>query len=395
MTNDLMISVDNVSKKFCKNYNTSLKYGLFDITNKLLKKDTGNILRNNEFWSVKDVSFQLNRGECLGLIGKNGSGKSTLLKIINNIIEPTRGSVKSYGKIGAIISLGAGFNPILSGRENIYINGAILGMSRSEIKAKISEIIEFAELEDFIDSPVQSYSSGMYMRLGFSIAASLRPDILILDEVLAVGDISFRYKCYKKIDSLKENTAIIFVSHDMPNILRLCSKSIVMMSGSPYYFDNVSDGVKLYNSINSDKFENDDKKTEYFFGINHFKSTVLKESIHQNEQLPINLSINSQYNFESFNLTINILNQGGAYVASAVINSDDFSISLKNGDNFWRITLSSVPLKEGDYYLSYGLADINGKLLTVAYKSNKISIYGGSIAGVSDCLLHINKWEKS
>ena len=159
-------------------------------------------LRDGEFWAVNDVSFELRRGECLGLIGHNGAGKTTLLKMLNGLIKPDAGSITIRGRVGALIALGAGFNPILTGRENIYINGSVLGLSKKEIDGKIDEIIDFAEIGEFIDSPVQNYSSGMSVRLGFSIASSLSPDVLILDEVLAVGDIGFVIKCLNRVRQL-------------------------------------------------------------------------------------------------------------------------------------------------------------------------------------------------
>ncbi|MDA0973020.1 MAG: ABC transporter ATP-binding protein, partial [Bacteroidetes bacterium] len=188
--NEVIITVDRVSKKFCKELKRSLLYGLQDI----LSLGGGNTdeLRKNEFWAVKEVSFELRRGDCLGLIGHNGAGKSTLLKMLNGLISPDEGSITIHGRVGALIELGAGFNPILTGRENIYNNGAVLGFSKSEIDAKLQEIIDFSEIEEFIDMPIQNYSSGMKVRLGFAVAANLEPDLLLVDEVLAVGDAGFR-----------------------------------------------------------------------------------------------------------------------------------------------------------------------------------------------------------
>ena len=188
-------------------------------------------LREGEFWAVNDVSFELRRGECLGLIGHNGAGKTTLLKMLNGLIKPDSGKITMRGRVGALIALGAGFNPILTGRENIYINGSVLGLSKKEIDEKIDEIIDFAEIGEFIDMPVQNYSSGMSVRLGFSIASSLSPDVLILDEVLAVGDIGFVIKCLNRVKELSSNAAVILVSHSMQSISSFCSRVIVMDRG--------------------------------------------------------------------------------------------------------------------------------------------------------------------
>src|SRR5690606_395569 len=227
--------VEGLSKKFCKDLKTSLWYGVKDLVSGVRGSDTERLLRPKEFWAVKDISFELRRGECLGLIGHNGAGKSTLLKILNGLINPDAGKVTIKGRVGALIELGAGFNPILSGRENIYNNGAILGFSRKEIDSKLEEIIDFAEIREFIDMPVQNYSSGMKVRLGFAVAAQMQPDVLIIDEVLAVGDLGFVLKCFKTIDTILPKTAIVFVSHSMPMVSRICSQIILMDRGEAVF----------------------------------------------------------------------------------------------------------------------------------------------------------------
>ncbi len=188
-------------------------------------------LREGEFYAVRDVSFELRRGECLGLIGHNGAGKTTLLKMLNGLIKPDAGSITMRGRVGALIALGAGFNPILTGRENIYINGSVLGLTKKEIDEKIDEIIDFAEIREAIDMPVQNYSSGMAVRLGFSVASSLSPDVLILDEILAVGDIGFVIKCLNRVRQLSAKAAVIFVSHNMQFVSSFCSRVIFMDHG--------------------------------------------------------------------------------------------------------------------------------------------------------------------
>ena len=226
-------------------------YGCLDIL-----KDTFNqslnpdILRKDEFWSVKDVSFNLNKGECLGIIGPNGAGKSTLLKMLNGIIKPDKGDIRFQGKMGALIEVGAGFQPILSGRENIFINGIIMGLSKGEIKKRFDEILEFSGLECFIDSPVKNYSSGMRVRLGFSIAAHLHPDIMLIDEVLAVGDTAFQVKCRYKIAEMIENgTAIIFISHNMHQIANICEETCTMNNGVIIEHGDTNKAIDAYNSL--------------------------------------------------------------------------------------------------------------------------------------------------
>lgn len=256
---EVLVRVDGVSKKFCRNLKKSLWYGVQDVIGEInpfrrsfehCKNGPVNdpshsvfhhssiagfpevSLRDGEFWANQDISFELRRGECLGLIGHNGAGKTTLLKMLNGLIKPDRGRIEMRGRVGALIALGAGFNPILTGRENIYVNGAILGLRKREIDAKIDEIIDFAEISEFIDSPVQSYSSGMQVRLGFAAAVNLlRPDVLILDEVLAVGDAAFRAKCEKTISEIMKRAAVIFVSHSASHIQKLCERVLWLERG--------------------------------------------------------------------------------------------------------------------------------------------------------------------
>jgi lipopolysaccharide transport system ATP-binding protein len=245
--NEVLVKVESLSKKFCKDLKTSLWYGVKDLIRNLQGNKQERILRDKEFWAVKDINFELRRGECLGLIGHNGAGKSTLLKILNGLIKPDAGKVTITGKVGALIELGAGFNPILSGRENIYNNGAVLGFTRKEITEKIEEIIDFAEIREFIDMPVQNYSSGMKVRLGFAIAAQMEPDVLIIDEVLAVGDLGFVLKCFKTIDKILPNTAIVFVSHSMPQVSRLCNQIILLDRGESHFQGtDVAKAIDLY-----------------------------------------------------------------------------------------------------------------------------------------------------
>ena len=254
-----LLSCQKVSKKFSRNLKKSLWYGVKDGLSEIVTGLSTDSLRSTEFWAIDQISFELTRGDCLGLLGKNGSGKTTLLKVLSGLLKPDKGTVKFRGKIGGLIALGAGFNGILSGRENIRINAAILGCSRKEIENKIEEIIEFSELKDFIDAPVQTYSSGMNVRLGFSIAAILtKPDILLLDEVLAVGDIGFTLKCMRVVKSMMQNCAVVFVSHNLNFVSQFCNKVIVMDKGlqlcSP---TRTSSGIDQYLSL----FSNDEQSS--------------------------------------------------------------------------------------------------------------------------------------
>ncbi|MFB3885584.1 MAG: ABC transporter ATP-binding protein [Thermodesulfobacteriota bacterium] len=216
-----------------------------------LNRRTGE-LRKGEFWAVDDVSFSLDEGMRIGLIGRNGSGKSTLLKMLNGILLPDKGAIQIKGRVGALIELGAGFHPLLTGRENIFINGSIMGMKTSEIRRKLDDIIAFADIGDFLDSPVKFYSSGMHVRLGFSVAVHSEPDILLMDEVLAVGDIAFQKKCFDRLDSVAQNGAtIILVSHSMAAIQRLCPSAMLLEQGKVLFAGDSIEAVAEYYQIMS------------------------------------------------------------------------------------------------------------------------------------------------
>jgi ABC-type polysaccharide/polyol phosphate transport system ATPase subunit len=243
MSEEVLVKVDNVSKRFCRSLKRSLWYGLQDLGSEIggrrhgggsgLPQSSADVkLRPDEFWAVKDVSFELRRGECLGLIGRNGAGKTTLLRMLNGLIKPDTGRIEMRGEVAALVALGAGFNPLLTGRENIYNNASILGIPDSTTKDLIGEIIDFAEIHDFIDSPVQLYSSGMAVRLGIAIAFTLKPDILILDEVLAVGDWKFKSKCYQKIGSIISDCAVIVVTHNEAQLARIATLGLMLEKGA-------------------------------------------------------------------------------------------------------------------------------------------------------------------
>lgn len=205
--------------------------------------------QKEDFWALNGVNFEVKQGEKVGIIGKNGAGKSTLLKVISRITEPTDGKIEFYGKISSMLEVGTGFNRELTGRENIYLNGAILGMTRAEIDAKFDDILEFSEVGKFIDTPVKRYSSGMFVRLAFAVASHLDPDILLVDEVLAVGDTRFQKKCIQKMRSIADSgKTILFVSHQMNTIRQLCDRVIVLKEGKVIYDGEVEGGIRLYNS---------------------------------------------------------------------------------------------------------------------------------------------------
>jgi lipopolysaccharide transport system ATP-binding protein len=207
----------------------------------------GRARRANEIWALKDVAFEVRRGEAVGVIGSNGAGKSTLLKVLSRITEPTEGYADIGGRVGSLLEVGTGFHPELSGRENVYLNGAILGMRRTEIARKFDEIVAFAEVEKFIDTPVKHYSSGMYLRLAFSVAAHLEPEILLVDEVLAVGDMAFQKKCLGKMEDVTaEGRTVLFVSHNLGAVKELCQSAVVLKDGAVSFHGSAVEGVAHY-----------------------------------------------------------------------------------------------------------------------------------------------------
>jgi len=228
------LEFDGVWKKFRKGEKYDSLRDLIPATVKsFLSAACRDELKAREFWALKDVSFQIKRGEAIGIIGSNGSGKSTTLKLLSGILKSTKGEIKVNGKLSALIEVAAGFHPDLTGRENIYLNGTILGMRRREIDRKFDEIVEFSGLEDFIDTPVKRYSSGMYARLGFSVAAHVDPDILLVDEVLSVGDMSFQQRCMEKMqEKIRSDVAVIFVSHNLAVVANLCDRAILLNKGA-------------------------------------------------------------------------------------------------------------------------------------------------------------------
>ncbi|RAP46322.1 MAG: teichoic acid ABC transporter ATP-binding protein [Methanosphaera sp. rholeuAM6] len=226
MSKDTVIEVDNVSMEF--NLSEEKTDNLKEFVIKLLKKE----VRFQSFWALNNVSLKINRGEKVGFVGLNGAGKSTLLKIISGVLKPTKGSVKVNGDLAPLLSLGSGFDNNYTGRENIFLNGAVLGHSRTEMSKKFDDIVEFSEIGDFIDVPVKNYSSGMRSRLSFSIATSINPDILILDEVLSVGDMSFQRKCKERMNNMMSDASLLFVSHSVSQVRNLCDKAIWLHKGS-------------------------------------------------------------------------------------------------------------------------------------------------------------------
>jgi ABC-type polysaccharide/polyol phosphate transport system ATPase subunit len=248
MADDIVVRVEGLGKKFCRTLRRSMYYGAIDVMRSMVGLSSyPEVLRRDEFWAVDHVTFALRRGETLGLIGANGSGKSTLLRLLAGIYQPDAGRIEIKGRVSALIALGAGFHPMMTGRENIYLGAAILGMSRRETDRKFNDIVDFADIGHFLDSPIKTYSSGMHLRLGFAIAIFSEPDILLVDEALAVGDASFQKKCLEKaLRLIREGTAMILVSHATPTVERLCNNGLMLKQGRQIYWGPVEQCVQRY-----------------------------------------------------------------------------------------------------------------------------------------------------
>jgi lipopolysaccharide transport system ATP-binding protein len=352
-----ILKVSQIRKKFATTTRSSIRYGIQDIFCEFVGKSTSQDLRAEEFWSLKDISFDLNRGECLGIIGSNGAGKSTLLKIISGIILPDSGTVKTEGRVCSLLEVRSGFHRKLTGRENIYLKGTIMGLRRDEIASRFEQIVDFSGLGSSIDMPMKFYSSGMNSRLGFAIAAHVSPDLLILDEVLAVGDRDFRMKCLSYINSILDDTAIIFVSHNMTQISRVCNRGIHLKDGKICIDGTISEAI---NSYQSTKQVLTDRQEQY-------SSFVQKVAL----QLPLSTAQDSDFDmsFEvvlgemtSFHLEYNIINQEGINCISAISpkfipDSKKISIQCK---------LSKIALSPGNYLVH---VNVLGPLLSVRLAS--------------------------
>ena len=311
MKNELALKIDNVKKRYRLGVigGGTLQGDIQSWWARLRKKEDPNTkigenvdTKRGSFMALKGISFEVKKGERLGIIGGNGAGKSTTLKILSRVTAPTEGTIYINGRISSMLEVGTGFHPELTGRENIYLNGAILGMSKEEVDRKIEDIIDFSECRQFIDTPVKRYSSGMYVKLAFSVAAHLDSEILIMDEVLAVGDMKFQQKCLKKMQEVSENEGrtILYVSHNMNTIRQLCDRCIVLEKGEVIYDGDIEESISLYMGVDIRNSENDIFIRTEMRDVRHLNPDVTIEHIHiENETgifeigktMPFNISI--------------------------------------------------------------------------------------------------------
>ncbi len=393
---DVLIRCEEVGKIFCRDLRRSLWYGVTDIASDLIpreqrtlpKRSTDIQLRNQEFWANQDVSFEVQRGECLGLIGRNGAGKTTLLKMLNGLIKPDTGRIEMRGRVGAMIALGAGFNPILTARENIYVNGSILGLGRKQISRRLDEIIEFSELEDFIDSPVRTFSSGMQVRLGFAVATLLlKPDVLILDEVMAVGDIRFRAKCYRTINEMMHSAAVILVTHTMPHVSLFCSHSMLLDKGRTVFpAGDPNLAIECYNEL----LNPSDETPEGYF--KHLEPPALAVNteisatrVSNEEMVYLDLTVECSEPVLCCYPRVTLFSPDDRAVIEWNSLRGESSVSLAAGTNHLRCTLGRLPLRAGVYFLGAALFnEKNGPAVFITRKCNQIHVVGNA-TGASEC----------
>lgn len=373
MSDDTLIKVEGVSKKFCRSLGRSIQYGLQDVARDLvdLSSKPGE-LRKTEFWAVDDVSFELKKGEALGIIGPNGSGKTTILKMLNGIFMPDKGRIDIKGRVGALIEVGAGFHPMLTGRENIYINAAILGMCKKEIDKKFDSIVDFADIGDFIDAPVKFYSSGMYVRLGFAIAIHCEPDILLVDEVLAVGDSAFRSKCYQRMNEIKKETdvAIVFVSHSLLTVERFCDKGIFLHNGIIKSQGKIHTAIQDYQKIINQLLEKQKAVSGVIPGMPYCTKEVEitnvkylnRDNKEQKEFLPGDaLGIRVEYKANRIIsnpvFQISLLNREGVHISVFGTHLENIQIESISGNGTVECWIDSLPLLLNNYYASVTIYD--------------------------------------
>jgi lipopolysaccharide transport system ATP-binding protein len=386
---DIVIRVENLSKRYVlgkQGTADGLRHVIHDVATapwRWLKNrsrqpglEAGNgLARSNpqatqEFWALKDVSFEVKQGEVVGLIGRNGAGKSTLLKILSRITEQTQGRVEITGRVASLLEVGTGFHPELTGRENIFLNGAILGMGRKEIRQKFDEIVAFAEVEKFLDTPVKRYSSGMYVRLAFAVAAHLEPEILIVDEVLAVGDSQFQDKCLGKMQEVsKGGRTILFVSHNMEAVLKLCNRAILLAKGTVFAGGEAAKITSIYleAEISAAGIVDLHNKPRPIPGNGTVQLVGAAPATDQKlwsypfgRPLALEVQMEARQSIEKIELGIGLFTARGFEVASWTSRCSNSLLSLKAGLNTVLVSYTGLKLLPGQYYFGIGVRSDRG-----------------------------------
>jgi lipopolysaccharide transport system ATP-binding protein len=371
MDSDVVLKVEGLHKKFCRSLKRSMAYGSIDVARNMLgiNYDPGK-LRKGEFWSLQDIDFELKKGEGIGIVGQNGSGKSTLLRLLNGIFPPDKGRIMVRGKIGALIAVGAGFHPHMTGRENIFLNGIILGMGKKEIEEKFDSIVEFADIGDFLDAPVATYSSGMTVRLGFSIAIHSEPEILLADEILAVGDLQFALKCHRKIaDYRKNGGSLILVSHGMQLIRNSCETVLWLDKGIVHMEGEVNNVCDQYENFMFNKDAQDSQKDgEVGTHITNDKDTVITkvEFLNANDEVVSKYKVGDYFKARIHYdckrevkhpvFTFGIANVENIGIVASYSNTDNNDKKLI-GKGYVECSMENLYIKPGNYRITVTLTE--------------------------------------
>lgn len=322
-------------------------------------------------WALQDINFEVNKGEVLGIIGKNGAGKSTLLKLLSRVTAPTTGTIKAKGRVASLLEVGTGFHPELTGRENIYLNGAIMGMKRSEITRKFDEIVDFAGVQRYIDTPVKRYSSGMYVRLAFAVAAHLEPEILIVDEVLAVGDAEFQKKAIGKMKDVSSGggRTVLFVSHNMTSIQALCNRGIVLSNGTVSFQGDIHHAVDHYlSSSTNTNFEDLSRFEKYGTRVERVSissGNKLENKLLPNSEFSVIVNLHFSEPQTKFDVNFALYNEKNIKVSQFGTRYHSFDTNRKEGNLTLEFKIKDNPLTPGSYYLNFALSNTHGEFLHV------------------------------
>ncbi len=372
-----MVEFNNVWKKFTKGEKfNSLRDAIPGFLRRIAEPRSDMPLAEREFWAVKDVNFQVKKGEVVGIMGPNGAGKSTILKLLSKIMYPTRGQIKINGRLSALIEVTAGFHPDLTGRENVYLNGTILGMRKREIDRKFDKIVEFSGVSEFIDTPVKRYSSGMYSRLGFSVAAHMDPEILLVDEVLSVGDMAFQAKCAEKMrELLRSGATIVLVSHYLSLIQSLCKRVILLGQGEVIEDGPVAEIIPHYQNLISKKIEKDFRNkisdatgvekvklnTQTLVSISDVRVNTADEESREEfgvgEELKVRVYFRSRERIEKPLFQLDIIRSDGVLCCSLMSSDYGFALEEMNGPGAIEIDLGKINLSSGIYLLKVSVWD--------------------------------------
>jgi lipopolysaccharide transport system ATP-binding protein len=396
--NDLAIWVEGLGKRYRigarEQRYTTLREAISSLALKPLRKLSSLRSERSEadsIWAVKDVSFEVEKGEVVGLIGRNGAGKSTLLKILSGITEPTEGRAEIHGRVGSLLEVGTGFHPELTGRENIFLNGAILGMKRVEIEKNFDEIVSFAEVDRFIDTPVKRYSSGMYLRLAFAVAAHMETEILLIDEVLAVGDIQFQKKCLGKMGEVAGNgRTVLFVSHNMSAVKSLCSRAILVGNGSLLYSGNVSEAVDRYMTDGSEMAETgvipDSFTRQGGTGEARFRKVEIQtkegfvtNQLYYRQKVSVNVHFEVLKEIKDGILSVGIATTDGTIIVYLEsMDVDNQLLNLPPGEHSISVDLP-INLLPGTYTVSLGMNHLNGKTIDWIERARDFTVIKASL----------------